>query len=195
MSTTQDVLRFWFGAWPYNEEIARAQSKIWFESSKELDKEIASKFSFSVDAALNNTLSIKTQDDVIANIILLDQFTRNIYRGSSQAFSGDSPALQLCLQLIDDNQHLDLPLHVAVFACMPLQHSEDLSIQERAITTFQTLVDKHGDKANGFLDFAMKHKKIIEEFGRYPHRNQALGRENTAKEQAYLDGNAMRFGQ
>lgn len=192
---TYDILSFWFGAWPYNEQVAKEQASLWFESSEALDQTIHQQFGKAVSAAFNNEFECDTLEDKVACILLLDQFTRNIYRGQGQAFSGDPQSLNLCLNLIETKQHTHVPLHVAVFICMPLQHSEDANIHEQSIEVFSELVEIHGEAASGFLEFAKKHKAIIDEFSRYPHRNQALGRRSTPAEQDYLDNNGMRFGQ
>ncbi|MGR6874267.1 DUF924 family protein [Pseudomonas sp. HK3] len=192
---TKSILTFWFGAWPYDQQKAQKQTPIWFQSSDELDLQIKQQFEPLVKSALMNQYECHTIDDEIAYIILLDQFTRNIYRGQSEAFSGDALSLEKCQRLIADQQHLKLPLHVAVFACMPLQHSEDIKMHEQSIAIFGELVNHHGEPAKGFLDFAHKHKTIIDQFSRYPHRNQAMGRESTPEEQKYLDSDGLRFGQ
>lgn len=195
MDTSNEVLAYWFGQWPFDEKAAQLQQSIWFQSSAEVDSIITEKFSHHVLKALNLNYPINTLDDQIACIILLDQFTRNIYRKNKKAFSGDHLALELCNNLIKTNTHLELPLLAAVFVCMPLQHSESPDIQERSVKTYRELVNLHGQKASGFLDFAIKHKAIIDEFGRYPHRNEILDRQSTANEVRYLTSGGERFGQ
>ncbi|MFT5592895.1 MAG: hypothetical protein ACI8SR_001261 [Oceanicoccus sp.] len=192
---TQDILTFWFGAWPYDQTIAKHQAPIWFQSSNALDLQIKQQFESLVESALCGEFSCDSIDDEIAYIILLDQFTRNIYRGQGKAFSGDQLALDKCLHLITRQQHLQLPLNVAIFICMPLQHSEDSDIHQQSITVFSQLADMHGEAAKGFLDYAQQHKAIIDEFSRYPHRNQAMGRNTTAEEETYLNNHGQRFGQ
>lgn len=201
MSNAESVLSFWYGAWPYDESVAAQQTATWFTSDPKLDQEITDKFEALVIEHLNTTeMNIRFQsksqlEEALATILLLDQFTRNIYRGSAKAFAGDEKALKLCLSLLDQNQIDSLPLHVAVFACMPLQHSESPEIQSVSIKTFEDLVALHGEAAHGFTNFAHKHKHIIDQFGRYPHRNQVLGRISTDEELAYLNTNGERFGQ
>lgn len=201
MSNTESVLSFWYGAWPYDESVAAQQTATWFASDPNLDREIKDKFESLVIDHLNATelnarfKSKNELEDALGSILLLDQFTRNIYRGSAKAFAGDEKALALCLSLLDQNQIDSLPLHVAVFACMPLQHSESVEIQSVSIKTFEHLVALHGEAAQGFANFAHKHKHIIDQFGRYPHRNQVLGRVSTDEELAYLNTNGERFGQ
>lgn len=192
---TQRILSFWFGAWPYNEQAAQAQSSTWFQASDELDNTIKMQFEPLVEAALNNEFECHCLEDQIACIILLDQFTRNIYRGQGKAFSGDAQSLSICLEIIKKQAHTKLPLLVAVFACMPLQHSEQPHIHDLSIEVFSELVQIHAEKAHSFLEFAHKHKAIIDQFSRYPHRNQALNRASTPAELAYLENDGLRFGQ
>jgi len=137
MNPSHEILSFWFGQWPFDEEKAQAQKSMWFQGSEELDATIKQQFSHYVEQALNGKFSLSTLDEQLACIILLDQFTRNIYRGQAKAFSGDHLALEICLELIKNKQHTKLPLLVAVFACMPLQHSESQQIQELSVNTYQ----------------------------------------------------------
>lgn len=203
ISTTivNQVLTFWYGHWPFKQEAADKMKPMWFQSSEELDQEIKTKFESQVEQLLQpiNTpapLRLPEQlDDALAIIILLDQFTRNIYRGSGQAFAGDETALTICKQLIKMDLINSLPLDVAAFACMPLQHSESPEVQELSIKTFDSLCEVHGEKARGFANFARIHKEIIDNFGRYPHRNQALERASTDAELKYLNSDGHRFGQ
>lgn len=193
--STQEILAFWFGAWPYDKEVAQRQASLWFQSNQELDEKIKQGFQPLVESALKNDFHCDCLEDDLAYIILLDQFTRNIYRGQGKAFSGDQLSLNKSLQLIKKDIHLTLPLHVATFACMPLQHSEDIEIHKQSIEVFTQLANLHGEPAQGFLSFAHKHKDIIEQFARYPHRNKALNRESTDQEKHYLANNGSRFGQ
>ncbi|WP_283786823.1 DUF924 family protein [Bermanella sp. WJH001] len=192
---TQDILAFWFGSWPFDEKAAQSQASVWFQSTPELDETIKQRFQALVESALKNNFHCDCLEDDLAYIILLDQFTRNIYRGQGKAFSGDQLSLNKSLKLIEKDTHLTLPLHVATFACMPLQHSEDPNIHKQSIAVFTQLVNLHGEAAQGFLTFAHKHKDIIDQFTRYPHRNDALNRDSTEQEKQYLANNGLRFGQ
>lgn len=199
--TIQAVLTFWYGQWPFDQQAADQKKPTWFQSSQALDQEIKNKFELDIEHLLKAPGSFPQLvlpdelDKALAIILLLDQFTRNIYRGNEKAFAGDSIALSLCKQLIENNQIEHLPMDVAAFACMPLQHSEQADIQLLSIKTFDFIHERHGEKAKGYADFARIHKKIIDEFGRYPHRNHALGRASTDAEQKYLEADGHRFGQ
>jgi uncharacterized protein (DUF924 family) len=199
--TVHEVLTFWYGQWPFDQQAADQKKPTWFQSSPSLDQEIQNQFELEIEHLLKPPCSSpqlvlpEELDKALAIILLLDQFTRNIYRGNEKAFAGDNIALDLCKQLIDKKQVEHLPMEVAAFACMPLQHSEDADIQLLSIKTFDFIHKLHGEKAKGYADFARIHKKIIDEFGRYPHRNQALGRVSTDAEQKYLEADGHRFGQ
>lgn len=191
---TKDILAFWFGAWPFDAALAEKQKDVWFTSNSELDDKISNMFKPCVEYALNHDIQLETLEDKIAYILLLDQFTRNIFRGDGKAFSGDSKALDVCLEIVHSKAYQSLPEKVAVFACMPLQHSEEHEIQQISIATFSDLVQIHGESAESFLKFAHMHKEIIDQFSRYPHRNEALNRTSTPQELDYLKG-GQRFGQ
>lgn len=197
---SHDILSFWFGQWPFHAESSEKQSQLWFSGSDEMDALITKQFATQVKAALEKTLNtIETLNDSIAFIILTDQFTRNIYRKSPEAFSGDELALNETLKLIKDKQHIKLPVPVASFACMPLQHSEDKEMQKLSIDIFNEILlqapPEFTEAAKGYADFAKLHADIILEFGRFPHRNPTLNRLSTQAEKTYMESGGHRFGQ
>ncbi|MFZ2237491.1 MAG: DUF924 family protein, partial [Dokdonella sp.] len=126
----------------------------------------------------------------LALLILLDQFPRNLFRDSPRAFSGDAKALSLALSGIErgDDQRVH-PL-ARLFCYLPLEHSEDLPMQERSVALFRKLNEDATAEAtaqfDGWLDYAIRHRDVIAKFGRFPHRNAVLGRESTAAERDYL---------
>ena len=123
-------------------------------------------------------------------IILGDQFSRNMYRDTPNAFAADTIAVNLTLEGIETGVDRQLRMVERVFFCMPCMHSESREIQKRSIEVFSDLVDEASDEDrsiyHGNLKFARQHQDIIEKFGRFPHRNEILGRESTAEEQAFL---------
>ena len=119
-----------------------------------------------------------------AAILLLDQFSRNIYRGSAKAFEADPLALELAFEALDKGWSHSAPEDWRAFLLMPLMHSEDPEIQARCVTEFRRL----GNQLN--LDFAIQHREQIERFGRFPGRNRALGRVSTSEERAALEAGA-----
>ena len=179
-----EVLAFWFGPAPL------APRREWFVKSAEFDALIGRRFGTLVDAALAGPLGWGGDAQAqLAELILLDQFTRNLFRGQARAFAGDARALALALSLLESGGHLTLHPLQRWFAYMPLEHAEDLALQDRCVAMFEALVDdadEHAEALKGALDYARKHRDVIRQFGRFPHRNVALGRSSTAAEEAYV---------
>ncbi len=197
------VLDFWFGdslaqGWP-----VVPRKALWFGSDRATDSAIRERFGTLVDQAVTGGLqSWELQPlDRLALLVLLDQFTRNLHRGRAEAFAGDTRAARLALQTLDEGLHRTLPPIGQVFVFMPLMHAEDLGLQDRCIRCFQDLLDATpADHTvaradlESHLQFARLHRDIVLRFGRFPHRNAALGRRSTDEETAFLvDG--PRFGQ
>lgn len=169
----QDILDFWFHA---------DSQLLWFSQSHEFDQSIAQQFMSTHRQATRAELWAwrKTAEGRLAEIIVLDQFSRNLFRDSPQAFAQDSLALALAQEAISLNLDQQLSPEQRAFLYMPFMHSESRMIHEFALKLFQRL----GNPTN--LEFEKKHKVIIDRFGRYPHRNQILGRESTNEELIFL---------
>jgi uncharacterized protein (DUF924 family) len=199
-TSIETILSFWFG--PLNEHgyAAEERNKLWFQSSPETDATIREHFGALINQARRSELDAwaESAHGRLALIILLDQFTRNIFRGSAEAFSGDTKARTLCLEGLTRGHDQALAPDERVFLYIPLEHSENLADQERCVELFTQLRDQapppHRKRAQSFLDYASLHKDIIARFGRFPHRNQVLGRASSDEEQEYL-ATANRFGQ
>lgn len=171
--TIKEIIKFWF------EELTPKQ---WFNSTKELDSKIYERFGAVHDAAVKGELESwrATPAGSLAEIIVLDQFSRNIYRDQPGAFKNDLAALILAQEAIRKNYHAKLETFKRVFIYMPFMHSESLKIHKKAMRLF----NEPGMEEN--FDYEIKHKAIIERFGRYPHRNKILGRNSTAEEIEFL---------
>ena len=169
----QDVLSFWF------EEL---EPKDWFVSRDEVDNTIIHRFKNLLESAAKSELYAwrETAEGRLAEVIVLDQFSRNVYRDSPQAFAQDSLALALAQEAIKLELDKRLPIEQRAFFYLPFMHSESKIIHEEAITLFR----QPGLENN--YDFEIKHKNIIDKFGRYPHRNSVLGRESTSEEIEFL---------
>jgi len=183
--TIDQILLFWFG--PLNKQglSATEQHGLWFKSSENTDKEIAELFAGVVEQALSGALDDWANSDrgLLALILLLDQFTRNIYRGTPEAFSGDSRALGLARAAIAKKRQQNMPLIHRVFLYLPLEHSEDLNTQQQCVALYDEMATATGlDQMAGFLRYAAAHCDVIEKFGRFPHRNAILGRPSTVDE-------------
>jgi uncharacterized protein (DUF924 family) len=186
------ILDFWFDK-PSSNNYGMFRPS-WFEVNPELDREICDRFLTNYQAAARGNLDTwkETPLGCLALILLLDQIPRNIYRGTPQAFATDRQASDLAKYAVAngfDNQLLPIQRW---FIYLPLEHSENLTDQRQCIELFEKLPPSP-DKQMG-VDFARKHYQIIEQFGRFPHRNQILGRETTAEEAEFLQQPGSSFG-
>ncbi len=167
------VIAFWF------DELKPAQ---WFKKDSNLDQLIEARFIHIHEAASQCELWPwrATPLGRLAEVIVLDQFSRNIHRDSSQAFANDTLALALAQEAIATGADKTLSYDQRAFLYMPFMHSESIHIHETALELFAT------DGLEKYLNFEKRHRDIIRRFGRYPHRNSVLGRESTAQEQDFL---------
>ncbi|MEQ9815394.1 MAG: DUF924 family protein [Azospirillaceae bacterium] len=168
------VTRFWF------EEIPE---KSWFEKNDAFDETLRRRFGGAVEKALAGRLDTwrQTPRGGAALILLLDQFTRNIFRGTPRAFAGDAPARDVARAMIARKDDLRLPLRWRMFLYLPLEHSEDLADQQACLDLVRNRI---GDAE--YVKYAQAHLDIVARFGRFPHRNAILGRESTPEEEAFL---------
>ena len=198
--TPTSILDFWLGdgmtqGWP-----TQKLNKRWFQGGAALDQEIKARFGVRVLQALGGDLQDwETQlESRLALIILLDQFTRNVFRASAQAFEGDARAQRVVLQTLQRHEDTQLPWVGRLFMYMPLMHAETLALQQESIARFSSLLAEAPaplkPKLQGNLDFARQHHDIIEKFGRFTYRNAVLGRTSTPQVQEFLR-TGPRFGQ
>ena len=188
--TIDTIHAFWFGKLDEAGMCVTDRNSLWFASSAETDEACRVRFGHWVEQALAGELEdwMDTDDGLIALILLLDQFTRNIYRGTAQAFAGDSRALAIAQHTIGRGRHLRLPAIHQVFLYLPLEHSEDMEVQEECVTLLEELAGITGsEQITGFTRYAVAHRDVIAQFGRFPHRNAILGRESSPGELAYLE--------
>ena len=169
----QPVLQFWF------EELTPQQH---FAKDVALDEAIRVRFGSTLEAAARCELFgwRGTSEGCLAEIIVLDQFSRNVYRDTPHAFAQDALALALAQELVASGKDRSLPLAQRSFAYMPYMHSESSLVHAQAVALFS----QPGMEGN--LNFELRHKEIIDRFGRFPHRNAILGRTATAEELAFL---------
>lgn len=172
-ATPEDVLAFWFGELTYED---------WFRKSDTLDAEIARRFTATHLRLAGHIDEIwrMTPDNRLAAIVVLDQFPRNIYRGTPHAFATDPLALNEAITAVDAGMDKEVAAERRCFFYMPFEHSERIEDQERAVALFTALGDE------GYLDYAKRHHEVIATYGRFPHRNPILGRHSTREEEAYL---------
>ena len=183
----REILDFWFGPPPH---AARAA---WFRKDAGFDATIADRFGETVDDALDGAFRHWTASPhgTLARVLLLDQFTRNLFRESPRAFAGDVDALAMAAAAVDRGDDRALDRFERWFLYMPFEHAENLDAQERSLALFGALAAESGNR--GDLEWAEKHAVIIRRFGRFPHRNAVLGRASTTEEVAFLQEPGSRF--
>ncbi|PLW68374.1 DUF924 family protein [Pseudohalioglobus lutimaris] len=185
-----EVHAFWFGELDAQGMSPQARQALWFRSSAETDELCRSRFGHLVDSAVSGGLGDWEVSDrgLVALVLLLDQLTRNIYRGTPAAYAGDPRALALSQQCIASTRFQRLPPIHQVFILMPLEHSETLAVQEQCVTLFNTLANSTGlAQIAEFHRYAIAHRDVIARFGRFPHRNAILQRTSTAEEVEHLN--------
>ena len=195
------VHEFWFGNLQ-SDIVSEEKLRLWFFATAEDDATIKSKFSDYLIAASERKLNswLTSPCGTLSLIIILDQFPRSLFRGTANAFLYDEMALNIAKEGITSQYDQQLEPVERQFFYMPFQHSESAAVQNESIEVYQGLLsDCQGEQeiklGKSALEFAEKHKRIIDQFGRYPHRNKALDRKSTAEETAYLDSGASTFGQ
>ena len=172
-SDIQQVVGFWRDAGPAK----------WFAGGEAFDAQCRERFAAAHLAAARREYEhwLDSADGAVALLILLDQIPRNIFRGSGHAFATDPLALHYARRIVADGMDLRIAADLRVFAYLPFEHSEELADQHRSMALFEAMGDE------GYLGYARAHLEVIERFGRFPHRNRALGRDSTAGERAWLE--------
>lgn len=185
----EDILHFWFGP-PGSPPLVNADS--WFKKDDAFDDEIRRLFAGALEVAIAGGLSHwrETPRGRLALVILFDQFSRNLFRGSPRAFAQDPLAIEIAEQALATGDDRALAPMEASFLWMPFMHAEDLDLQRRCVQGFAALAEKAPPELSAALasglDYAERHRVIIERFGRFPHRNAILGRATTPEEAEFL---------
>lgn len=188
------ILDFWFGELKDGGLPPRAHSRMWWEKDPTFDEHIRKNFEADLINARDGKLRgwENTPEGTLALIILLDQFSRNIYRDMPEAFSRDSQALDIAARGIQKGFDRVLLPVMRIFFYMPFMHSEDIGVQKRSVELYRGLEKEYGSRPelveilSSSRDYAEKHYAIVERFGRYPHRNRILGRISTPEEKEFL---------
>lgn len=175
-----DVTRFWF------EELGRAK---WFAKDDDVDRAIRDRFLllYEVLTTWPAEDALVSAERALATVIVLDQFSRNIFRDEPQAFATDALAREVAAGAIERGLDEELTVDQRAFLYLPFEHSEDVADQQRAVA----LISELGD--DEFTRYAVAHKKVIDRFGRFPHRNETLGRPSTPEELAFLKESGSSF--
>ena len=174
-----DILAFWLGA-------GTSARDEWFRKDPAFDAAIRAHFGATVEAALGGAYTAWAGEPrgALALVLLLDQFTRNLYRGSAKMFAGDAQALAVADAAVAAGHDRALGAFERAFLYMPFEHAESLAAQDRSLALFTRLAEETGLESP--LEWAQKHAAVVRRFGRYPHRNAILGRVSTPEEIAFL---------
>lgn len=179
MATVQEILQFWFG------EILKPR-KEWFIKNPDFDEAIRSRFLTTYEQAATEPFDcwLDSPESGLALVIVLDQFPRNLFRGQPKAFATDSKALSVAQIAIEKGFDRQLPGVQRFFFYLPFEHSENLAHQNQAVQLFEQFQDD--PDLQDTYDYALRHRAVIERFGRFPHRNTILGRASTPEEIEFL---------
>ena len=195
------VLSFWFKEHALSAPQIDRRMDIWFTEDPIFDHEIEKEFAGEVEKASKGELDHwgHKSHGRLALIILIDQFRRNIHRNTARAFSKDHLALKLCVQGAMEKKDKGLTPIQRVFFYMPLQHAESKKVQAKSVELYSRLAESvsptYRETFATVAQFAELHKDIIDQFGRFPHRNKLLNRDNTPEENEYLAGDSPALGQ
>ena len=184
-ASPEAVLEFWFG--PPDDPGHQLPRPAWFRKDPAFDLQIRERFGTTIEAALNGHLQAWASEPLgaLAQVIVLDQFTRNAFRDTARAFAGDERALAAARAMVDSGEDRGLSGVQRQFVYMPFEHAEDLAAQEQALQLFSRLGEDEPALAD-LLRWARAHHDIVARFGRFPHRNALLGRVSTPEEEAFL---------
>ena len=196
-----DIVTFWLSDSRDSPDRASARRGWWYRGGPEVDEEIRARFGELVLRALAGELSgwRETPDGALALVLLLDQFTRNLYRGTVEAYAGDACAFEIVNHAID--RGLDWALHpvARIWLFHPFHHREDVAEQDRGLALLRALRRDADPAWHGYVERSIRgwtrHRDIVARFGRFPHRNAVLGRDSTVREQAYMAAGGESFGQ
>lgn len=193
MERIDDVLKFWFGRVEETIVPTESRARLWFGETPEIDCEIKTQFQDDFQKAISKEYAEweRTPRGKLALIIILDQFSRHIFRDQSQAFEQDEYAVSICTQGIQQQNDHQLSLIERVFFYFPLLHSEHLLHHEKSLAAYRSLIDLAFPETRviyeSFFKFASHHHQLIAKFGRFPQRNLILGRPSTDEETNYLN--------
>jgi len=201
MISSEDILQFWFGDAANAPQNAEARMSLWFDASPGLDAQIRARFGATVESAARGQYAswVRAPRPALAFIVLLDQFPRNIWRGTERAFAHDGQALAVARQAVAAGFIHELAPIERPFLTLPFQHSESLDAQRESVHLCREILETAPPGWRSclasFLPYAHQHLELIVRFGRFPHRNAVLGRMSTPEESAYLDRGGETFGQ
>ena len=196
-----NVIGFWFADASNSPENAFSRKTFWYNGGKIIDQKIQKTFLGEVRSACDGELShwVNTARGALALIIILDQFTRNIFRNTPQAYSGDELALDIVNTSIKRGHDIVLPPASTIWLYHPFHHSEKVEEQDHGLALLNSLKERSPEAWHDYIEKSIegwtRHRQIISRFGRFPHRNRILKRESTSEEKLFLKKNGRSFGQ
>jgi uncharacterized protein (DUF924 family) len=188
-----ELLEFWFGNDPDDAAIAEQQADLWWGHAAATDEELQQRFGAAASAAATEVLDhlVGSPRGRLALILLLDQLPRSIHRGTPDAFAQDAKARMVASRGLDSGADKLLRPIERVFFYLPFEHSEQLEDQDLSVDLYRSLAEQvaleHRETFAEFLDYATRHRDVIARFGRFPHRNEILGRPSTSEELEFLE--------
>lgn len=187
MATQSEVIEFWFGNPGSDDASYKNRRKLWFSKNPAIDQTIRNRFLSLYQRAAAGELDDwqQTPQGCLALLVLLDQFSRNLFRGSAQAFAADAKALAIAKEAIASAHDQQLEPIQRIFFYLPLEHSENSDDQRQSVSLFKKLM-QIDPQLTDVYDYALRHQAVIDRFGRFPHRNQSLGRASTPEELEFL---------
>lgn len=189
-SSPQEVLDFWFGS--EDDPDYGTFRSAWFTKNEDFDNEVRKRFADTYEMAATGELDGWREEagSCLALIIVLDQFSRNMFRGDGRTHAADGKALETARYAVENALDRELPMFQRHFVYMPYMHSEDIEVQRRSEALFERLREDGGPN---LIEYAVGHREIVERFGRFPHRNSILDRETTSEEVEFLKGPGSSF--
>jgi uncharacterized protein (DUF924 family) len=193
MPTAEEIVFDWFGELSTQGLAAKERSHRWWKKDPSFDAYLKERYGAKVAAAQGGALDAwgDAPGSALALILLLDQFTRNICRGSAEMYLADEKAQRIVCGLLDQGQDQKLVPQQRMFLYMPLMHAEDRNLQDRSVRLFKALAQEPtapgSSERLGMTNFAISHRDIVARFGRFPHRNAILGRSTTDEEAEFLE--------
>ncbi len=197
--TYKAVLAFWFGSADLQAVPEEALRRRWFGGGEVFDREIEERFRGVLEGDGGEGWEQAGAAGALGAVIVADQLSRNVYRGTARAFGTDARARRIAAEAVEQGQDRGMGMYQRVFLYLPFEHAEDAETQARSVALFTQLVAEAPEglagEARYMLTFAEQHAAIIARFGRFPGRNAALGRPDTAEEAAWIAGGGETFGQ
>lgn len=197
----REIVRFWLGGSQFGPDDFEQHSKLWYDANPDTDNHIRETFGHDLTLAENGELDSWASDatGVLALVVLLDQFSRNLYRGSADAFKNDKKAQDIVTRFVDSGEDSSLSVPARLLLYHPFLHAEDKVLQARVVNLHQDLLRQSSPEWHPIISrsarYSEEHAEVVYRFGRFPHRNRLLDRDTTPEEAAFLEKDPRSYGQ